>query len=147
MLPHSCKTRPARPARTRRILALVLLCLCLAGQLSGFAHLVTVQHAVCPEHGEVVHGPPGGSEVALAPALALGGQLPALSPSSAPAAGHEHDHCLLLSQRRGQAVPEPAPRPVRNAAQPARQVPGREVACCARSIALLRLAPKNSPPV
>jgi hypothetical protein len=152
MLPHKLKTSLAGPGRTRRYLALVLLCLCLVGQLSGFTHFLTVQHGVCPEHGEVVHGPHQTGQTgqtpdaALAPVLALEGLLSAVQKTSTPAAEHEHEHCLLLSERRGQAVPEQALRPLRAAplgtAPPLIAVEPRHDRC----IALLRLAPKNSPP-
>ncbi len=150
MLPFKRQTRLAGSARARRYLALVLLGLCLAGQLSSLAHLLTVAHGLCPEHGEVVHGSGlhgTGGNAALGPAQWLEGLLPALGPSNAPAAEHDHDHCLLLSQRRGQSVPEPALRPLR-AAQLATLRPLLDAAPCrVRSIALLLLAPKNSPPV
>jgi hypothetical protein len=146
MLPYKLKTSLVGPGRPRRYLALVLLCLCLTGQFSGFAHLVSVQHGVCPEHGEVVHGPHVGGGEALAPVLTLEGLLPALRNNPAPSAEHEHEHCLFVSARRGQAVPEQALRPLRAAPLTIVRQPAGEAPARVQSIALLLLAPKNSPP-
>jgi hypothetical protein len=147
MLPHKRKSRVLRAGRRRRIWTLVLVCLCLGGQYSGFAHLLTVEHGLCPEHGEVVHNPSKRS-TSSAPTLPL--EAPALKPSPAGAADHDHDHshdhCLLLSQRRGQDIP-------RLVARLSPLLPSEfnlplisDEPSILHSIALLRLAPKNSPP-
>ncbi len=124
--------RPPRGA------ALALTLLFAVGQLAGFAHLVLVPHVTCPEHGELMHA----EAAPAAPTLAGG---PARAWLNRGARAHGHDHCLAFSSRRedvlaaaGPAAPEvQAPAP--HSAPPARTP-------FAPPLALLRLAPKGSPP-
>ena len=128
---------------SRRFAALATGVLLLAGQLSSLAHFALVQHARCAEHGELVHARAEGAPVAAAPTATRGTS--ALTPAAAEEA-HGHDHCVLgVARRSGALLPgrttptAPAPRPsgvaARSLATPA-----------APSVALLRLAPKSSPP-
>lgn len=111
----------------------------LAAQLSAFEHRLRVQHAVCAEHGEEIH-------VEAEPSRAQTAAFDEVSPRAV-APEHGHDHCSALLARRedlalvaGPVVALPEGRTIERAARPAR------VASASSSVALLRLAPKNSPP-
>lgn len=77
----------------RAVLALSGVALFLGGQLGTFAHLAFEEHAVCPEHGEVVHA--GHAEPAThevdGPSLFGEGE-------------HEHDECLIAIAPRTPAA-------------------------------------------
>jgi hypothetical protein len=146
---------PARPcvdavrARTqpsgRAAFAFLTALLCLFAQVGGAAHLALVSHVRCFEHDALVHA---GSDkhdrvTAAAPAE--------LAVSSVPTDGaaHADDHCAVLVLRRredGLAAPRAvalaAPAPTETASTP----PPRHDEILVGPVALLRLAPKASPP-
>lgn len=124
-----------------RIIAGALVVVALAAQLGGVAHLVAVRHVTCAEHGELI-------EVRSERAVLAGVTRAARDAVAAEAAGetHGHDHCLLAAMRRNRTL-----------------AGGPVVSGCARvdafgtigrpinrdltpPIALLRNAPKSSPP-
>jgi hypothetical protein len=90
------------------------LTLCaMAGQFASVAHLAVVRHAVCLEHGELVHED---DRSRVAGASARGGRdgrandsrandahasLQASEPSNA---AHGHDHCGVAAHRRDSVV-------------------------------------------
>ncbi len=124
--------------RVRRLRALSLATIFVAGQLAGFAHNLLVSHTTCSEHGEVIHESSAAGHAAPTAAHRV-------TPSGAPAV-HEHDVCLVAMLRREHAtaavattVELPTPLALRHA-RPSLGVPPP------RSIDLYRLAPKNSPP-
>ncbi len=131
----------------RRYLLASIAWLVLVTQASSFAHLLLVRHAVCPQHGELVHvgedeGPPS-VDSALPSEQDSGG--------SAIRAGHgateEHVHCLLAMHRRQTPV---VPRSAFTIA-PARVAEIRVLTLGSSPrpalVALFSLAPKTSPPV
>lgn len=69
----------------RQLQALVCAGLFLVAQLATSMHLGLEAHAVCPEHGEIIHG-----EVHARAASA------AHVPSLGAVEDHDHDQCLLL---------------------------------------------------
>ncbi len=150
MPPHKLKTTFIRPrglGRRRHFRALLLIFFCLFGQYSGFTHLMTVRHALCPEHGEVIHSRLRGQ--ALPPALSSAGQDGSAAQWTSGALSSsedEHEHCLLLAQRRGQALPRLSPRPLVDSPAWGEQRLFSEELHRAPAVVLFRLAPKNSPP-
>jgi hypothetical protein len=132
-----------RPDRRRAWLGLTAA-LCVLAYAGGFAHLAIVQHARCPAHDELVH--------AVAPDAAQASEVSAPSPRAtrAPTAerdGHE-GHCLaVFLGRRSAAALDPSQAP--GLVPPAPGAEGVACASCAvgaQAVALLRLAPKTSPP-
>jgi hypothetical protein len=123
--------------------ALALASCVVGAQLSSFAHLLLVKHALCPEHGELIHADERArvdtrGEPALSTAV--------VARESSAAAALDHAHCPLAVQRRERvALMAPAalvsPRPATLEAvlcsRPLPSVPQCE---------LFRLAPKGSPP-
>jgi hypothetical protein len=131
-------------ARRTAIASLLTALLCLVSQVAGVAHLGLVAHVRCLEHDALVHARPGDS-VGHQAAPAAG---PIARGVPADIEGHDDDHCLAVGLgRRDQAL---MPVPVASAAtasapqpSPAARPP---VLVPERPVALLRLAPKASPP-
>ena len=123
-----------------RALAVFGAYLCLATHLVGVLHVLVVRHATCPGHGEMVHG-----------------GVPAAAPTPPPAgdvirgavevAEELDEHCLLVATRRREmAGLVPAPQAIAHAPSVSRlEAPPALAAVTPR--ALLRFAPKTSPPV
>ena len=119
-----------------------LAVLWLTTQLSGFAHLAFVPHVTCVEHGELI-------DAGAQPAAAHSAQTverDTVAAQEVPLAEHSHDHCLLTAMRRVSArlirssvdvVALCAARPISDPQHDAPVPP---------AIALLDVAPKNSPP-
>jgi hypothetical protein len=92
-------TRPLRAQGRRQLawqaVAALFTVVLLFGHVFHAVHLLTARHAVCPEHGELVHrdGPArdGGSATP-------GGRRAAVE-GTAPAA-HHHDHCGVFTMSR-----------------------------------------------
>jgi hypothetical protein len=111
------------------------------GPSAKYAHFARVEHAVCAEHGELVHVESTGTRVHAGHTAA-----PHVDPApNAEGGEHEHRHCGLATQERPHgaraadcahagdpAADEDATRSVVRDAVPRR--------------ALYRLAPKTSPP-
>ncbi len=126
----------------RRVLGVIALAtLFVAAQASSFTHRLLVQHAVCAEHGELVHLE-GGHAAALA-ASAVDREV---SAAPSPTKDHDHEHCLVtLPRREDFFVQVPAAvvvlRPI------SLPIFDRDWADCAvTSLELLLRAPKSSPP-
>lgn len=122
--------------------------LCLVAQVAGAAHLALVSHVRCFEHDALVHAESGkGHDRAAAlERLAAG-----LGASGVPAdtAQHADDHCFVVGLRRREHwVPTrtrirlPEPPALASTSFPA---PRPEI--LVGPVALLRFAPKASPPV
>jgi hypothetical protein len=117
--------------------------LCLVAQVAGTAHLALVSHVRCLEHDALVHGDAGHPEAASASKIDLG-----VSGVPADDGQHADDHCLVSGLRRREdwAALRSQWRPaVPQAAADAQGLPARRQEP-APSVALLRLAPKASPP-
>lgn len=131
--------------RVRRYLAHgrwlpAVLALALVGAHGiSLAHFALVQHAYCPEHGELIH--PDAAPHAHASAHPT--KTPGLYASEEVEQGG-HEHCALLGHRREVALPTNS-----SALLPAHEPPANVVAGGAwapSSDARFRLAPKQSPP-
>ena len=125
-----------------RIVASVLATIALAGQVTSFAHLVLVRHVRCAEHGELVEI---GKARAATKATRRNAPTNFVSAEST-ADGHGHEHCLIAPMRRDR-IAAGAPAWLDSLHVDAFSTVGvvaeDEVA---PPIALILLAPKNSPP-
>ena len=116
----------------RGLLALLLVCTWLAPLLT---HADGHEHAICPEHGELVHVPRDGApRQSDAPGLRS-------APTRAEALAHEHCPVIWRACDAPQYAPghEATPLVIGDAI--------RNPGCTLNTTPLLRLAPKQSPPV
>jgi hypothetical protein len=121
--------------------------LCLLAQVLGLVHLALVQHATCLEHDALVHAPPGQA------ASDRGQGTPPAHPRAAveqrmpDSAGHAEDHCLAVGFRRLDLAHLGSERALAAAPPPTQSgQPARDRIEPPPPVALLRLAPKSSPP-
>jgi hypothetical protein len=126
-----------------RVMASFLATLALAGQVTSFAHLVLVRHVTCAEHGELVEiGKEGAIPKAPPPKRTT-----SFAGADSTADGHGHDHCLIAPMRRDRIAAR-APGSLDSFHIDAYGTIGviaeDEVA---PPIAVILLAPKNSPPL
>jgi hypothetical protein len=128
-------------SKTGRWLGSGLALLFLVTQLSSFTHLLLVRHATCLAHGELIDL--DASEVARAPAAE--GQAWVAVPATF--ADHGDQHCAVSTSRREKLGLSPAVRPVLSSSGVPPSMAAPEAAPFVKSVALLRLAPKSSPPV
>jgi hypothetical protein len=119
--------------------------LLLAAQLLALGHLVVVRHGVCFEHGEAVHlGSPREAQVVNStPERAT--THPVLDGPAQSAEG-AHDHCLARANTRERFALLPdldsRPAPLLLAAP----LPSLSAVGTVSAVAVILLAPKNSPP-
>ncbi len=115
---------------------------CLAAYLLGFAHMALVRHATCPEHDEIIHQ---ATPRTVSPGAdsSLESRLDVADPDDR----DNDDHCLAVAVQRRNSIPSrtnatmPSPPPVARD-----QLSHRRDAALRRSVAVIRIAPKNSPP-
>ena len=119
----------ARPA----VLALVAI----VGQLVHSAEERGREHVRCSDHGEILHLPEASG------GAATGGDHGALERSAEPT-GASHDVCLFAAERP-RLGPQISAPDVASSPSPTR-APQVGDAAAPVQVALLRLAPKNSPP-
>ncbi len=131
--------------RVRRASLRAISTLLLLAQFATLGHLLIVRHTICPEHGEALHAGAYGQAQGLPATHAGATNDPALDKGTAPAE-HAHDHCLARANTRERFALLPfldvAPGPLLLAAP----LPSRTSAAVTPALAVLRLAPKNSPP-
>ena len=131
---------PVQNEPRRLALGLALAVLFLVGQLSTFTHLLLVPHATCLAHGELIHldGPPA----AAAPAT----NEPAFAAAPPQSTNHGDEHCVVAASGRERSIsPSSTGRLITSPRDGAVARLPRTVVI-APSLALLRLAPKSSPP-
>lgn len=116
----------------------------MVGQALSLAHLWLIGHAVCPEHGEIYHTAAGAK--AARQKLTLAAQPAAISQAATSANDDEHEHCPSTCPRPHLLSIAPAASAQRAAPITPRLLPAQPPRA-PRPIALLRVAPKNSPPV
>lgn len=122
------------------------------GYLAAISHMAFVAHAVCAEHGELVH-----VEAAIGPSSDRAGDTSASAPRALSVDVHpsdDHDHCVLGVAPPGEgSVERGAPRVVVLPPDPAETPPIEAPAWSpppvapAPPISILLLSPKSSPPV
>lgn len=122
---------------------MLLALLALGGQLLGTAHLLLMPHAVCAEHGELIHLHDG-----VAAEDAAHHESPVTTQLSVPEAAEAdaHEHCLASALRRDQLALYEAPSTLIlvSASQAVARV--ERSVHAPKSVAILLLAPKSSPP-
>jgi hypothetical protein len=101
-MPRHPRNSRARAGGIQHVAPLLAL-LFLGGQFLGTAHLLLVPHAVCPEHGELIHiddaAVSGLRGAARHETLAS-----AYRSAAEPTAVDVHDHCLVSALRREQSA-------------------------------------------
>ena len=114
----------------------------VVGQLASIAHLVLVRHVTCAEHGELIEL--GHDRVTNA--MSASRRTTTVANSSS-AETHGHEHCLVASTRRERISLrlQPIADSLRVDAYGTVGL-GRDVDI-APPIALILIAPKNSPPL
>lgn len=130
----------------RRLLALPWVLVCVLVYVGSVLHFALVQHTTCLEHGDVMHvgdasdhGSPSGEEVSFDDARVARAPQDTAVPHSAEA------HCQHAFFRR-EALPPAESAPMMEAVS-TRSSPALAVfRFHAAPVALLRLAPKLSPP-
>jgi len=137
--------RATDSGRVRRANMRATSTLLLAAQLLTLGHLAIVQHTICAEHGEVIHsGSPHEARALPAPdegaasGPALGGEAPPVE--------HAHDHCLARANARERFALLPALDLMPGSLVATATPPALSAVSVAPAIAVLLLAPKNSPP-
>jgi hypothetical protein len=126
--------------RTLRAVSAALVVVALAAQLASFAHLVLVRHVTCAEHGEMIEV--GHDDEAAATTTRT--DVTGLAASSLDS--HGHDHCLLVPMRRDRAGIG-LTRSFDSVHVDAYGTIGVRHESISPAIAVLRIAPKNSPPI
>lgn len=129
----------------RRVLpgaAIALASIAAFGQLFSVAHLLLVPHRVCAEHGELVHLDAGPTAIRHAEQDTASSYRSTGSADS----GDTRDHCFVSAIRKETLVVRGAP----GSLLPLRMsygvvASGHEIAL-PPAVAILQLAPKNSPP-
>jgi hypothetical protein len=139
---------PAPRTSLVRIAAALVAWLLVVGDFLGFAHQAAEAHAVCAEHGELVHaeGTHGESiselrEVRAEPELSRGPEAPH---------GDEHgadDHCRACAAAHDPVTVAVADRAPESIAEIERAPIAAPVAAEVPARAVYRAAPKTSPPV
>ncbi|MDB4966915.1 MAG: hypothetical protein JWN44_2604 [Myxococcales bacterium] len=129
--------------RATRGIAALLAVVAVAGQISSFAHLVLVRHVTCAEHGDLVEV---GHERTLVAASSRR-QAPTAIATATLDEIHRHEHCLIAPMRRDRLAAGTAAS--RDSAHiDAYGTIGVVVdGGVVPPIAIIILAPKNSPPL
>jgi hypothetical protein len=117
----------------------------LAAQLLTLGHLLIVRHTICPEHGEAIHSASPGETQALRPSHEGATNAPALDVGATPAE-HAHDHCLAQANTRERLALLPAADLMTGPLLLAPPLPSLASIALTPAVAVLLLAPKNSPP-
>ena len=135
----------SRRGAARRSIAVAVAGLCLAGQFASFAHLMSVRHVTCPEHGEIIHADAVANGSASRRSRGTDGA--ALRATAWTGARHGHELCVVWAQRRERAAMQRSSAAVRVEAPSRIPIEPRARVLPGSATALLRLAPKSSPPV
>ncbi|MEO7037206.1 MAG: hypothetical protein ABI548_24850 [Polyangiaceae bacterium] len=115
----------------------------IAVQLSAIAHLALVRHAICLEHGELIH-----SDAAPAPSRTVAKQsaAPGVRASTGVPPGEEHEHCSVAAHLRHQFLLWDRNYVVDGQAGVLSDVLLADAQSFECAFPLYLLAPKNSPP-
>ena len=114
--------------------------LCLATHLVGVLHVLVVRHATCPDHGEVVHG----DEPVVADTPTLPGHV--ARDATRQLAEETDEHCLLMTTRRREVTAPPSGYQIVLFTPATSTLEASPAVAAAPAGALLRFAPKTSPP-
>jgi len=111
----------------------------MGGQLTAAVHIVVAPHVLCAEHGELIEIGLARADVARAPSDA--GSLIADATTE-----RGHDHCALAALGRSGVALGRGPMHEAPVAHDKTNTPAISIDSQSPAIAILRLAPKNSPP-
>jgi hypothetical protein len=120
----------------------------LLPMLSTYVHLLLVQHATCPEHGEIIDRPASASpDEATDRLMLLGSHARSAWSGMDSDDSHSHSHCTFVLNRR--QVPPSLTSVTASIVPPVELHPGfaRLDVRPTSEIAVFRLAPKQSPPI
>jgi len=132
--------------RTRRASMRAISTLLLAAQLATLGHLLIVRHTICPEHGETIHsGLPSQAQALPAPPQRATSDA-GLTAHGRPPAEDAHDHCLTGANTRERFAWLPTADLLPGALPSAKPLPSLATVALPPAVAVLLLAPKNSPP-
>lgn len=136
---------PTSHTAPRRVVVFVLLAAFGCLQVASLFHAATERHAVCPEHGELVHVSTDSGVLALAGAGDTSPETRAHAGTPTDQGAHDHDHCYLCPSSRVQAS-LPSAETLAAAAPEAHATHG--IVATDTPIAAQRylVAPKQSPP-
>jgi len=127
----------SKSSRTTQATSLMVGIALLWGVLATSGHSRYIQHAVCGDHGELIHVRLGGSDE--------GTTTPHVIKRKRATGGEEHEHCGLHAASRETLVSELASTShVLPAAAISATIPVSSRRACGADA--YRLAPKNSPP-
>ena len=134
-------TQPGRWVRASVAVAAAFLF--LASTFANLHHFLPLTHAVCNEHGGLVHVQPGGFDAARSapaggPAVVHGGRAPGTVTSHEHCASAVAAHARSLPQPHAGVTPVPTPEPL--AWRETQQIRRPATTPC------YRVAPKQSPP-
>ena len=132
--------------RRSRAWCAVLCALFAVAQLASFAHEALNSHAVCAEHGEFIHVAHATAAVG-APVASRHAIAPQTRPTNTARGGAEHEHCGLTTLNRQRSLVFPEAASVAAAPAPSIAPAAIQLDVEHSPIALLLLAPKQSPPL
>jgi hypothetical protein len=131
-------------ATTKKPMTAVFCGVLALAQILAFAHLATVGHQTCLEHGEAIHT---GIRTASTAAPAQSAGRIAFESQASDSEGHEHEHCLSAAHGRAKLV---LPVPVASGVLvlcPVGATSADSTRLLFAGVDLLALAPKGSPPI
>ena len=118
----------------------------LVAQILSFAHLLLVQHSICPVHGEWVDQGQVTASRGDRIMVASGDAPTVIQNADESITTDQHDHCLVTTHRKSGALVSiwaTASFSIFQSTPAASRLPSTQTLT---SLSLLRLAPKNSPP-
>jgi hypothetical protein len=119
--------------------------LVLAAQLLSLVHMLVVRHSMCPEDGDVIHTAESIETLSARPSNeASSSDSP--SAGAAPQAEHGHDHCLTCTSTSERFALVPPAQTSAAAIEIATPLAPSLVPGLIAPVAVIVLAPKNSPP-
>jgi hypothetical protein len=119
--------------------------LLLAAQLLSLVHMLMVRHSMCPEDGDIIHIERPHAILAARPCdEVFWSRLPVAG--SAPQAEQGHDHCLTCTSASERFALVPPAQKSAIAVKLVTPLAPIWVANLGAPIAVIVLAPKNSPP-
>jgi hypothetical protein len=118
--------------------------LLLAAQLLALGHLLVVHHTICPEHGETMHTGLPSQALPARPQRAAGDA--GLTADGRSPAQDAHDHCLTVANKRERFALQPFLDVASGPMLLAAPLPAPAAVAVVPALAVLRFAPKNSPP-
>jgi hypothetical protein len=127
----------------RRILAAAAVALFFASGLANLHHFQPLTHAVCSEHGKLVHIQPAAFSAGSATRSAY---TTAVESAGAAATMRGHDHCPMAAAAHARATAQPHPHIAPAPCAPVAATFVSEQALRPAVIPPYRVAPKQSPP-